>query len=72
MAIAELLTMLLVYFLALPDSLLAHTSWHDYHYHFNASAEDVVALSLLRCAATLLAHLLGTGVLYQRYVGVSA
>ncbi|KAL4458374.1 hypothetical protein ABPG75_013239 [Micractinium tetrahymenae] len=61
---AEAACMLTVYLAAVPNAFPTHSS--HVHYTFSGSAEDVVALSLLRCAAVTLAHCLGTGPLFQR------
>ena len=37
------------------------------HYTFPGSAEDVVALSLLRCIAVAAAQVLGSGARFQRW-----
>lgn len=57
--------MLAVYLAAVPNAFPTRAS--HLHYTFAGSAEDVVALSLLRCAAVTLAHCLGTGPLFQRW-----
>lgn len=66
---AEAVTVLLIYFLAVPDALITHKPLSSYHYEFDASCEDIVALSLLRSAVVLVAYLLGSGPQYQRYRG---
>ncbi len=60
--------MLAVYLAAVPNAFPTHTA--RVHYTFAGSAEDVVVLSLLRCAAVTLAHCLGTGPLFQRCAGL--
>lgn len=64
LAAAELLAMLLVYFLAVPNAW--PTRVPRPHYSFGSSADDVVLLSLLRCAAVVLAHAAGAGPRLQR------
>lgn len=64
LAAAELLAVLLVYLLAVPNAWPTRVA--HLHYSFCRSAEDVVLLSLLRCAAVLLAHAAGAGPRLQR------
>ena len=67
LALAEALTVLLVYLLAVPGALGSRVAWRDWRYPgFGGGAEDLVALSLLRCAAVLAAHAAGAGRRCQR------
>lgn len=65
LAAAEAACMLAVYLAAVPNAFPTRTS--RVRYTFAGSAEDVVALSLLRCAGVTLAHCMGTGPLFQRW-----
>ncbi|KAL6779766.1 hypothetical protein ACKKBG_A13640 [Auxenochlorella protothecoides x Auxenochlorella symbiontica] len=60
LATAEAVTMTLLYALTLPRKA------RDAPYAFAASAEDVLALSLLRAGLVLVCHFCGTGGLHQR------
>lgn len=68
LAAAEALCVCLIYLLAVPNAVPSRTG--RLHYTFPGSAEDVVALSLLRCVAVAAAHVLGGGPRFQRCVGV--
>lgn len=64
LAAAEALCICLVYLLAVPNAVPTRSG--RLHYTFPGSAEDVVALSLLRCVAVAAAHVLGGGPRFQR------
>jgi len=68
LAIAEAVSITLVYLLAVPNAVPTRTG--RLHYTFPGSAEDVVALSLLRCVAIAAAQVLGGGTRFQRCVGL--
>jgi len=64
MAATEAATMLALYALLDPDALLLRRA--GLRFRFRSSLEDVVAFSLLRAAAVLLAYGFGAGRRYQR------
>lgn len=64
MAATEAATMVTLYALLDPNALVLRA--RGLRYRFRSSLEDVVALSLARCAAVLLAYGFGAGRKYQR------
>ena len=64
LAAAEAVAVALIYLLAIPNAFPTRTGVLRYTFH--GSAEDVVALSLLRCAAVTIAYSLGAGPRLQR------
>lgn len=55
-ALAEILTMLVVYFSAMPNALWVRCPWSEAHYTFNHSAEDLVLLGIARAITVLLEY----------------
>ena len=58
--------MLLLYFAAVPSALLVRQSVSGWHYAFDRSLEDVVALSLARGLAVTVAYFSGAGAKHHR------
>ena len=66
LATTEALSMVLLYFLAMPNALFIHSTWSDYCYEFSRSMEDVVAVGLFRSATTWTFYLSLPPSLFQR------
>lgn len=62
----ELLAMLLVYLLAVPDALFVHQKWVDYEFDFGGSTEDLICVGLIRSAAIIAGTVLLPGLVYSR------
>ncbi|KAK9811616.1 hypothetical protein WJX72_007022 [[Myrmecia] bisecta] len=65
-AACEVAVMLLLYSLLIPNALPVRRHISHYRYHFRRSLEDVVAFSILRFLAVVLAYVFGTGRNYHR------
>ena len=56
LALAEILTMLVIYFSAIPNALWVRCPWSEVHYAFNQSVEDLVLIGVLRAITVFLEY----------------
>ncbi len=66
LAVTEVTTLLLLYFVAVPSAVIVRQPLARYHYAFDRSLEDVVALSLARGLAVTIAYFSGAGAKHHR------